>query len=97
VAADYFVMVFRVIYPMVRQSLKISRAFARAADKALSPKVDRNAHVRQILTKFRARQPGATARRDRVAAGGAKLVRLDAALLSRPDAAGGCQPPHAGA
>ena len=52
VAADYFVMVFRVIYPMVRQSLKISRAFARAADKALSPKVDPNAHVRQILTKF---------------------------------------------
>src|SRR6266478_6128441 len=52
VAADYFVMVFRVIYPMVRQSLKISRAFARAADKALSLKVDRNAHVRQLLTKF---------------------------------------------
>lgn len=52
VAADYFVMVFRVIYPVVRQSLKISRAFVRAADKALGPKLDRNAHVRQLLTKF---------------------------------------------
>ena len=52
VAADYFVMVFRVIYPVVRQSLKISRAFARAADKALAPAVDRDAHVRQLLTRF---------------------------------------------
>src|SRR5262249_24063619 len=52
VAADYFVMVFRVIYPVVRQSLKISRAFARAADKALSTRVDRNAHARQLLTRF---------------------------------------------
>ena len=52
VAADYFVMVFRVIYPMVRQSLRISRAFARAADKALAPAVDRDAHVRQLLAKF---------------------------------------------
>ena len=52
VAADYFVMVFRVIYPVVRQSLKISRAFARAADKALAPAVDRDAHVRQLLAKF---------------------------------------------
>jgi UDP-2,3-diacylglucosamine pyrophosphatase LpxH len=52
VAADYFVMVFRVIYPIMRQSLKISRAFARAADKALAPNVDRNAHVRQLLTRF---------------------------------------------
>jgi hypothetical protein len=32
--------------------LRISRAFARAADKALSPAVDRNAHVRQLLTRF---------------------------------------------
>jgi UDP-2,3-diacylglucosamine pyrophosphatase LpxH len=52
VAADYFVMVFRVIYPVFRQSLRISRAFARAADKALSPAVDRDAHVRQLLTRF---------------------------------------------
>lgn len=52
VAADYFVMVFRVIYPMVRQSLRISRAFARAADKALAPAVARDAHVRQLLAKF---------------------------------------------
>jgi UDP-2,3-diacylglucosamine pyrophosphatase LpxH len=52
VAADYFVMVFRVIYPVVRQSLKISRAFFRAADKALGAKVERNAHVKQLLTRF---------------------------------------------
>jgi UDP-2,3-diacylglucosamine pyrophosphatase LpxH len=52
VAADYFVMVFRVIYPVVRQSLRISRAFARAADKALAPKVDPHAHVRQLLARF---------------------------------------------
>jgi hypothetical protein len=52
VAADYFVMVFRVIYPMVRQSLRISRAFARAANKALAPAKDRDAHVRQLLGRF---------------------------------------------
>ncbi len=52
VAADYFVMVFRVIYPVVRQSLRISRAFARAADKALGSRVDRNAHARQLLNRF---------------------------------------------
>src|SRR5439155_34611 len=45
VAADYFVMVFRVIYPMVRQSLRISRAFARAALNARLGKQRRtNAH-----------------------------------------------------
>jgi UDP-2,3-diacylglucosamine pyrophosphatase LpxH len=48
VAADYFVMVFRVIYPIVRQSLKISRAFVRAADKA----IDSGAHARQMLARF---------------------------------------------
>jgi UDP-2,3-diacylglucosamine pyrophosphatase LpxH len=52
VAADYFVMVFRVIYPMVRQSLRISRAFARAADKALGQRDDLNTHVKQLLTRF---------------------------------------------
>jgi UDP-2,3-diacylglucosamine pyrophosphatase LpxH len=52
VVADYFVMVFRVLYPVVRHSLRISRAFARAADKALAPAVDRDAHVRQLLAKF---------------------------------------------
>jgi UDP-2,3-diacylglucosamine pyrophosphatase LpxH len=51
VAADYFVMVFRVIYPIVRQSLKISRAFVRAADKAIAT-VDSGAHVRQMLARF---------------------------------------------
>jgi len=52
VAADYFVMVFRVLYPVLRQSLKISRAVARAADKAIAPKVDEHAHVRQMLARF---------------------------------------------
>src|SRR4051812_5140117 len=52
VAADYFIMVFRVTYPVLRHSLRISRAFARAADKALAPKVDPHAHVRRLLTSF---------------------------------------------
>src|SRR3954465_3479644 len=52
VAADYFVMVFRVLYPIFRQSLKISRAFARAADKAMSEAVDPHAHVRHALQRF---------------------------------------------
>jgi UDP-2,3-diacylglucosamine pyrophosphatase LpxH len=52
VAADYFVMVFRVIYPLVRKTLRLSRAFARAADKAIARKVDPHAHVRQILARF---------------------------------------------
>lgn len=38
IAADYFVMVFRVTYPVLRQSLKISRAFVRVADKAIARK-----------------------------------------------------------
>jgi len=41
-----------VLYPVVRQSLRISRAFARAADKALAPAVNRDSHVRQLLAKF---------------------------------------------
>ena len=52
IAADYFVMVFRVIYPVVRQSLRISRAFARAANKAIEKRVDEDAHVRRLLGKF---------------------------------------------
>jgi hypothetical protein len=39
VAADYFVMVFRVTYPIFRKSLKMWRQFARAADHAIE-KVD---------------------------------------------------------
>src|SRR5439155_6581336 len=31
---------------------RISRAFARAADKALAPAMDRDAHVRQLLERF---------------------------------------------
>ena len=53
VAADYFVMVFRVIYPVFRQSLKVSRAFARAADKAIEHNgVGREALARRILARF---------------------------------------------
>jgi len=51
IAADYFVMVFRVTYPVLRQSLKISRAFARAADKAIASKSP-EAQVRQTLLRF---------------------------------------------
>ena len=52
VAADYFVMVWRVIYPVFRQSLKISRAFARAAGHAIPERGDVSAHVRQLLARF---------------------------------------------
>jgi UDP-2,3-diacylglucosamine pyrophosphatase LpxH len=41
VAADYFVMVFRVLYPVVRQSLKISRSFRRKEVDAASPLVQK--------------------------------------------------------
>jgi hypothetical protein len=51
IAADYFVMVFRVTYPVLRQSLRISRAFARAADKAIARKSP-DALVRRMLTRF---------------------------------------------
>ena len=50
VAADYFVMVFRVFYPMVRQWLRFSRAFARAADKAMGQKAP--PHVRRMFSRF---------------------------------------------
>ncbi len=52
IAADYFMMVFRVFYPVLRQSLRISRAFARAADRAIARKVDPHAHVRRMLARF---------------------------------------------
>jgi UDP-2,3-diacylglucosamine pyrophosphatase LpxH len=52
VVADYLVMVFRVIYPIVWQSLRISRAFARLADRVLGRKVEPSAHVRRILARF---------------------------------------------
>jgi len=50
VAADYFVMVFRVTYPILVQWLKVWRRFARAADQAIE-KVDdgQAAHVRKLL------------------------------------------------
>ncbi|HEX9604609.1 MAG TPA: hypothetical protein VF973_12745, partial [Myxococcales bacterium] len=54
IAADYFVMVWRVTYPVFVQSLKAWRRFARAADKAIS-RVDAHAssaHVRKALCRF---------------------------------------------
>ena len=54
VAADYFVMVWRVTYPVFLQSLRVWRRFARAADKAIS-QVDAHAssaHVRKALGRF---------------------------------------------
>jgi UDP-2,3-diacylglucosamine pyrophosphatase LpxH len=54
IAADYFVMVWRVTYPVFVQSLKVWRRFARAADKAIS-QVDAHAssaHVRRALGRF---------------------------------------------
>ena len=61
VAADYFVMVFRVIYPVVRQSLKGLRAFARVADRAIAGKVEPHAHVRQMLARFQGTEKQAQA------------------------------------
>lgn len=54
VAADYFVMVWRVTYPIFLHSLKAWRRFARAADQAIS-QVDSHgssAHVRKALGRF---------------------------------------------
>jgi hypothetical protein len=54
IAADYFVMVWRVTYPVFVQSLKAWRRFARAADKAIS-QVDAHAssaHLRKALGRF---------------------------------------------
>ena len=50
IAADYLVMVFRVIYPIVRQSLKLSRAVFRAADKTLAATAP--ARVHRMLEQF---------------------------------------------
>jgi UDP-2,3-diacylglucosamine pyrophosphatase LpxH len=54
VAADYFVMVWRVTYPIFLHSLKALRRFVRAADQAIS-QVDSDgssAHVRRALGRF---------------------------------------------
>lgn len=54
IAADYFVMVWRVTYPVFVQSLKAWRRFARAADQAISS-VDTHApavHLRKALGRF---------------------------------------------
>src|SRR5262249_36613543 len=99
--ADYFVMVFRVIYPVVRQSLKISRAFARAADKALA-RVNRNAHARQLLTRFQgtekqAQQLAATASRpaEQGLFDSGQLFYLDRRLLAAASVAGAGARAHA--
>jgi UDP-2,3-diacylglucosamine pyrophosphatase LpxH len=54
IAADYFVMVWRVTYPVFVQSLKAWRRFARAADQAIS-RVDAHAssaHLRKAPGRF---------------------------------------------
>src|SRR5438067_6361635 len=54
IAADYFVMVWRVTYPIFLHSLKAWRRFARAADQAIAH-VDPHAsgaHVRKALGRF---------------------------------------------
>jgi hypothetical protein len=70
VAADYFVMVFRVTYPIFMKSLKMWRKVARAADQAIE-KVDdgQAAHVRKLL--------------GRVGGNEAEMKKL-LALVSRP-------------
>ena len=50
IAADYFVMVFRVLYPIARQSLKLTRAFWRVADQAIAPVA--SPHIREMLARF---------------------------------------------
>ncbi|MFL5405359.1 MAG: hypothetical protein ACJ79O_05795 [Myxococcales bacterium] len=57
IAADYFVMVFRVTYPILMKSLKVWRRFARAADHAIE-KVDdgQAAHVRKLLGRVAGNQ-----------------------------------------
>ncbi|HWE26312.1 MAG TPA: metallophosphoesterase [Myxococcales bacterium] len=59
VAADYFVMVWRVTYPIFLQWLKAWRRFARAADQAIS-QVDSqgsSAHLRRALGRFCDNEP----------------------------------------
>jgi UDP-2,3-diacylglucosamine pyrophosphatase LpxH len=62
IAADYFMMVFRVTYPVLRQSLRLSRKVARAAGRAMErkqgpdfasgPSDDALAEVRELLGRF---------------------------------------------
>jgi UDP-2,3-diacylglucosamine pyrophosphatase LpxH len=60
IAADYFVMVFRVLYPIGWQSMKLSRAFARKVDKAIASKRP-DAHVRKLLLRFQGTEHQANA------------------------------------
>jgi UDP-2,3-diacylglucosamine pyrophosphatase LpxH len=50
VVSDYFVMVFRVFYPVARQTLRFSRAFARRVDEAMGEKAPE--HVRRMFARF---------------------------------------------
>ncbi len=62
IAADYFMMVFRVTYPVLRQSMRLSRKVARAAGRAMerkpvpgvasAPSDDALAKVRELLGRF---------------------------------------------
>ncbi|GAC1342433.1 MAG: hypothetical protein NVSMB23_15120 [Myxococcales bacterium] len=55
IAADYFMMVFRLTYPVLRQSLRLSRKVARAAGRAMDRQLgedDRLVAVRQLLGRF---------------------------------------------
>jgi UDP-2,3-diacylglucosamine pyrophosphatase LpxH len=55
IAADYFMMVFRLTYPILRQSMRLSRKVARVAGRAMDNKLgedDRLATVRQLLGRF---------------------------------------------
>src|SRR5207302_4193262 len=71
IMADYFVMVWRLLYPIVRQSLRLGRAAANAARRAMSCSQD-------DTLRFVSEQLGRFAHRDRD-----KAQQL-LALASRP-------------
>ena len=85
IAADYFVMVFRVTYPVLRQSLKISRAFKRAADKAIASKDPRQPALESAqATEKQVRQLAAIASRpaEQSLFDSMQLFYLDRAILA---------------
>ena len=53
IAADYFVMVWRLLYPVARQSLRLGKAAARVAGRAIGQSRDEALrHVSQQLSRF---------------------------------------------
>jgi UDP-2,3-diacylglucosamine pyrophosphatase LpxH len=52
ITADYFVMVWRLLYPIARQSLRLSRAAAQAARRALSRSEGELRFVSRQLSRF---------------------------------------------